>query len=197
MKKVVLSARRAAIRPLTRLALGLFILGLCSCDRALRKENERLREELARAQQYVPLERDTIRDTVEVVTQKIVEVEKIKNVLTAEDKALLSDLKVKVKELESLQKTGMETRDTVFLAATESQHTGDSTFFFKDAWTEIVLEGRRMTYSVKDSLAIAVKREYKHKFLWWKWGVKGYEVKVANFNPHTTIRYNTFVKRKE
>ena len=180
---------------LTRLALGLFLIGLCSCDRALRKENERLREELAKTQQYVPLKRDTIRDTVEVVTQKVVEVEKIKNVLTAEDKALLSDLKVKVKELESLQKTSMETRDTVFLAAT---HTGkDSTLFFKDAWTEIVLEGRRMTYSVKDSLAIAVKREYKHRFLWWKWGTKGYEVKAVNFNPHATIRYNTFVKRKE
>ena len=40
----------------------------------LRKENERLREELARAQQYVPLHRDTIRDTVEVVAQKVVEV---------------------------------------------------------------------------------------------------------------------------
>ena len=177
------------------LVSSLVIFVLTGCDKALRKENDRLREELAKVQQYVPLKRDTIRDTMEVVTQKVVEVERIKSVLTAEDKALLSDLKVKVKELESLQKTSMETRDTVYLAPT---HTGkDSTLFFKDAWTEIVLEGRKMAYSVKDSLAIAVKREYKHRFLWWKWGTKGYEVKAVNFNPHATIRYNTFVKRKE
>ena len=35
---------------------------------------------------------------------------------------------------------------------------------------------------------------YRHHFLWWRWGVKGYKVKVVNFNPHSTIRYNTYVK---
>ena len=34
------------------------------CDSRLKKENERLREELAKAQQYQPLQRDTIRDSV-------------------------------------------------------------------------------------------------------------------------------------
>ncbi len=27
-----------------------------------------------------------------------------------------------------------------------------------------------------------------------RWGVKGYKVKVVNFNPHSTIRYNQYVK---
>lgn len=93
---------------------------LSSCDRQLRKENERLREELAKQQQYVPLQRDTIRDSIKVITQKVREVEKIKEVLSKEDRQLIKDLGMKVKELESLQKTGMETRDTVILVEKDS-----------------------------------------------------------------------------
>lgn len=172
-------------------AIGL----LTGCDRSLQKENERLREELAKAQQYVPLHKDTIRDTVEVVTQKVVEVVKIKEVLTDEDRVLLKDAGIAAKELMSLQKTGMETKDSVNLSAKDSTKD-DSPLYYKDAWAEFEFHNKRLRYSVKDSLAIAVKKEYKHRFLWWKWGVKGYEVKVLNFNPNATIRYNTLVKRK-
>lgn len=175
----------------------LTVIGLLTgCDRSLQKENERLREELAKAQQYVPLHKDTIRDTVEVVTQKVVEVVKIKEVLTDEDRKLLKDAGIAAKELMSLQKTGMETKDSVNLSAKDSTKK-DSPLYYKDAWAEFEFHNKRLRYSVRDSLAIAVKKEYKHRFLWWKWGVKGYEVKVVNFNPHSTIRYNTFVKRKE
>lgn len=182
------------------LLLGLIILGmLTSCNRELKREIEQLREELAKQQQYVPLHRDTIRDSVEIVTQKIVEVEKIKEVLTDEDRKLLKDAGIAVKELVSLQKTGMETRDSVVMSAVAQQNNSeeDSIFFYKDAWAEFEFHNKRLKYSVKDSLAVAVKKEFKHRFLWWKWGVKGYEVKVMNFNPHSTIRYNTLVKRRE
>lgn len=164
------------------------------CDSRLKKENERLREELAKAQQYQPLQRDTIRDSIEVVTQKVVTVEKIKNVLTQEDRQLLKDIDVRVKELESLQKTGMVTKDTVYL--TEQR---DSILRYTDAWADFEYweKERRLNYAVRDSLAIAVKREYKHRFLWWKWGTKGYEVKAVNLNPHSTIKYNTFIRRGE
>ena len=174
----------------------LVIVGmLTGCDRSLQKENERLREELAKAQQYVPLHKDTIRDTVEVVTQKVVEVVKIKEVLTDEDRKLLKDAGIAAKELISLQKTGMVTKDSVNLSAKDSTKE-DSPLYYKDAWAEFEFHNKKLKYSVRDSLAIAVKKEFKHRFLWWKWGVKGYEVKVVNFNPHSTVRYNTFVKRK-
>lgn len=179
---------------------------LTSCDWALRKEIESLREELAKQQQYVPLQRDTIRDSVEVITQKVREVEKIKEVLSKEDKQLIKDLGMKVKELEALQKTGIETRDTVYLTAALPQNTGqdsvptgqDSLLVYRDAWTEIEYDQRqrKMAYRVKDSLDIALKNEYKHRFLFFKWGTKGYDVKTVNFNPHATIKYNTYVKKK-
>lgn len=184
---------------LIALVLALVIFVMTGCDRALRNENNRLREELAKKQQYIPLRKDTIRDTVEIVAQKIVEVERIKEVLTDEDRKLLKDAGIAAKELASLQKTSTETKDSVVLSAAVPQQPKspeDSVFYYKDAWAEFEFHNKRLKYSVRDSLAIAVKKEYKHRFLWWRWGVKGYEVKVMNFNPHSTIRYNTFVKQR-
>lgn len=167
-----------------------------SCNLDLIRENEQLRKELAQQQQYVPLQRDTIRDSVETITQKVIEVEKIKEVLTDEDRVLLKDAGIAVKELISLQKTGMVTKDSVSLSAKDSTKE-DSPLYYKDAWTEFEFYNKRLKYSVKDSLAVALQKEYKHRFLFLKWGTKGYKVKIVNFNPHSTIRYNTFVKRKE
>ena len=179
------------------LLLAVILLGLLtSCNKGLKREIEMLREELAKQQQYVPLHKDTIRDSVEIVTQKIVEVEKIKEVLTDEDRKLLKDAGIAAKELISLQKTGMETMDSVNLSAKDTTKD-DSPLYYKDAWAEFEFHNKKLKYSVKDSLAIAVQKEFKHRFLWWKWGTKGYDVKVMNFNPHATVRYNTFVKRKE
>ena len=161
---------------------------LTSCNTELKRENERLREELARQQQYV------VHDTVEVITQKVYEVERIKEVLTDADRDLIKDLKVKISELESLQKIGTLTHDTVWLSKKDSSE--NTPLYYKDAWAEFEYQDKRLRYSVRDSLAIAVKREYKHRLLWFHWGVKGYELKVANFNPHGTIKYNTFVKNK-
>ena len=167
---------------------------MTSCTGKLRKENERLREELARQQQYVPLQRDTIRDTVEVVTQKVVEVEKIKEVLSMDDKQLIKDLKMKVNELESYQKMSNVIHDTVIL---ERKDSAGNALYYKDAWAEFEYQDKRLRYAVRDSLAIAVKKEYKHRLLWWRWGTKGYEVKAVNFNPHATVRYNTYVKNRK
>ena len=76
------------------LLLPLLCIG-CT-NRELKKEIELLREQLAKQQQYVPLQRDTIRDSVEVITQKVVEVQKVKEALTKEDKELLNDINMKV-----------------------------------------------------------------------------------------------------
>lgn len=180
--------------------VGLLIL-LCGCNRGLRKEIEQLREELARQQQYVPLHRDTIRDSVEVITQKIVEVEHVKEVLTEEDKELIKDLGSRVKDLEAYQKLGTRTEAEVTLASNDSSDSKserDSVFVYSDAWLDLKYNtySRGLLIRLQDSLAIAVEKEYKKKFLWWKWGTKGYQVKAVSFCPYTTIRYNTYVKRK-
>lgn len=179
---------------LTAIVAAVGVLLLFGCNGRLKRENELLRRELALAQKYVPLQRDTIRDTVEVVTQKVVEVEKVKSALTKEERELLKDLGLKVRELESLQQTGIVTKDTVWLV--EKDSTDGSPLVYHDAWTDIEYRDKRMVYAMRDSLAIALRKEYKHRFLFFRWGTKGYEVKVANFNPHSSVRYNTFVKKR-
>lgn len=179
---------------LTAIVAAVGVLLLFGCNGRLKKENELLRRELALAQKYVPLQRDTIRDTVEVVTQKVVEVEKVKSALTKEERELLKDLGLKVRELESLQQTGIVTKDTIWLVGKDS--TDGSPLVYHDAWTDIEYRDKRMVYAMRDSLAIALRKEYKHRFLFFRWGTKGYEVKVANFNPHSSVRYNTFVKKR-
>lgn len=179
---------------LTAIVAAVGVLLLFGCNGRLKKENELLRRELALAQKYVPLHRDTIRDTVEIITQKVVEVEKVKSALTKEERELLKDLGLKVRELESLQQTGIVTKDTVWLVRKDS--TDGSPLVYHDAWTDIEYRDKRMVYAMRDSLAIALRKEYKHRFLFFRWGTKGYEVKVANFNPHSSVRYNTFVMKK-
>ena len=34
----------------------------------------------------------------------------------------------------------------------------------------------------------------KHKFLWWRWGTKGYQVQIVNFNRHPRINYSRYVE---
>ena len=184
-------------------AVALWAVAACAvaeCDYKLKKENEQLREELAKAQQYTPLQRDTIRDTVEVVTQKVVEVEKIKNVLTKEDRQLLKDLDIKVSALESYQTMGTVTEAEVPLTPepdSKSEDGKDSVLAYHDAWLDLRFNSGILAIVLQDSLTIAVEKEYKKKFLWWKWGTKGYRVKVVNFCPYSTVRYNTFVKRRK
>ena len=72
-------------------------LSFDSCENSsLKKENEQLRYDLAHAQIHVPPERFYIHDTVEVVKQQVQVVERLKPVLTDEDRALLKDLKLKL-----------------------------------------------------------------------------------------------------
>ena len=178
------------------LVLGAIVLHLIvrnsqSEVKRLSEELEQARTELARA--AVPVQRDTIRDTVEVVTQAVTEVtlRRLREALAA-DERLIKDLKLKVRQLESVQTTVVETADTV----AARHEPGDSVFSYRDRWADLSLQLKDTTfcYSIRDSLATVVYREYRHRFLWWRWGTKGYWVKIVNFNPHARVTYNRYIK---
>ena len=139
------------------------------------------------------MQRDTIRDSIEVVTQVVVEVapKSLKDAL-AEDEQLIRELRLKVKQLEALQTTTIETSDT-----TPAHHDADnSLFYYSDQWADLQLSLKDSTfyYNIRDSLSTMVYREYRHHFLWWKWGTKGYRLKIVNFNPHARVTYNKYIK---
>lgn len=170
------------------------------CNYALRKQYEKdisgLKEQLAHAQQYVPMEKDTVYlpgDTVEVSTSPVIMAE-LKTLRKQHliDERMIKDLGLKLKQLDAVQTTVTETKDT---ARAEYCHN-IKVFSYDDRWShlEFSLSDSTFYYNIRDSLATVVYHEYKHRFLWWRWGVKGYKVKILNFNPHSTIRYSQYVK---
>lgn len=170
---------------------SIFCLQYRSQVARLKNDVNRLSVELAHAQ--IPMQRDTIHDSIEVVTQTVVEVvpKKLKEALAA-DEQLIKDLKLKVKQLEALQTTTIATSDTV-----PAHHKpADDLFYYSDQWADLRLDLKDTTfyYNIRDSLSTMVYREYRHRFLWWKWGTKGYRLKIVNFNPHARVIYNRYIK---
>lgn len=156
-----------------------------------KKANEALKLQLHQLQlKYSPMQRDTIRDSIKLVTQQVMVMDRGEYKLLAADRKLLEELNLKLRQVVSDQRVSMVISDTV------KTKRLNSVYSYSDAWLSLRLDTADsiLTYRARDSLQCIVAREYKHKFLWWRWGTKGYNVKVLNFNPHSTILYNSFIQ---
>ncbi len=160
-------------------------------DHRQERDNETLRRQLHELQlQYAPMQRDTIRDSVKLITQQVMVMDRGEYKLVAADRRLLEDLQLKVRQVVADQRVAISTADTV--KATRR----NSVFAYDDAWLSLRLDTADsiLTYKARDSLQTIVAKQYKHRFLWWRWGTKGYTVKVVNFNPHSTLLYNSYIQ---
>lgn len=110
------------------------------------------------------------------------------------DIQIIKELKVKLKDVESIHTASSTTTDTVYLSPEPGK--GDSVFSYDDKWVKLHIDipTRICQYSTYDSLTTIVSRTYKHKFLWLRWGTKGYQVQIVNFNPHAKINYSRFIQ---
>lgn len=171
-----------AIMMLATLLIGNLYLNGKEKDETIRH----LQLELVKAQEYVPAEVYTVRDSVTVAKKEVVEVKKSDYKKKVADKALIDDIGGDVDNIENQTKMSTAICDTVKASVVE-----DSIYQFNDPWTNIRLDKRdtTLTYSITDSAIVYVSRIPKHRFLWWKWGIKGYDIKVACMNPHATIRH--------
>lgn len=140
---------------------------------------------------YPSIIRDTIHDTVPVASAPALVVTKEEYKKVA-DKALLKDLDVKPAAITSQLQTEISTRDSIKLRAVPA----DNDYIYHDHWTDIhlSLSDSILRYNMRDSIAMFVVRDYKHRFLFWHWGTKGYNVKLVNFNPRAKIKYLKYVK---
>ena len=162
-----------------------------------RSEIKQLKQQLAHSQIYMPMEHDTVllhhHDTVEVVTSPVIMAE-LRDLRRQHliDEETIKDLGLKLKQLDAVQTTSIETKDT---ARADVVVTNSKLFSYEDGWShlEFSLDDSTFYYNIRDSLATVVYHEYKHRFLWWRWGVKGYKVKIVNFNPHARVIYNRYV----
>lgn len=190
MKIAITIIKRYA--PLAIAIVALFsVIYLLQMRTAQRDEINRLNVALAHAQIKAPVERVVIRDSVPVYTSQVTMVDRSSFKKELADKQLIKDIGIKTGQIESQQRTETVIRDTVYLSP-----RSDSIFTYDDQWTSFRLSMRdtSLTYAVRDSITTIVYREYKHRFLFWRWGTKGYKVKVINFNPHATLQYNQYIK---
>ena len=173
-----------------------FLLVLCigkdfyGAYKKQRAEQE-LREQLNGLKlQYAPAERDTIRDSATVITQQVLQMAAEEYKLQAYDRQLLHDLDIRLGQVMADQRTSLSSADTV------KTDRSDSVYTYSDRWLSFRLNTADsiLTYKARDSLQTIVYRQYKHRFLWWRWGTKGYDVKVINFNPHSNIFYNSYIQ---
>lgn len=155
------------------------------------RAEQNLQEQLNKLQlQYAPAERDTIRDSVKTVTQKVIMMPPEEYKEFAADRKLLKDLNIKVSQIMADQRTSVVTEGTV-KALREN-----SIYKYSDKWLSVKLNtaDSMLTYRARDSLQCLVTRNYKHRFMWWKWGTAGYNIKMINFNPNSTILYNYYIQ---
>ena len=117
------------------------------------------------------------------------------------DTKLIKDLKVKLKDVQSIHTTASTTADTVYLtpeptAAVAGSGSPDSIYTYKDKWLSLHIDipKRECRYASHDSLTTIVSRTYRHKFLWWRWGSKGYQGQIVNHNPHSKIDYSRYIE---
>lgn len=160
-------------------------------NRRLKDEVSSLRHDLAHA--TIPLQRDTIRDSIPVVTQKVITVDKTDYKQMAADKQLIKDLNLKLNQVESENRMLLATHGQAQLKPSAES---DSILRYHDHWADFTyyVKPQQLQYAVRDSLTTIVSRIYKHRFLWWRWGTKGYEVRHVSHNPNCSIEYNQYIK---
>lgn len=187
------------IKPAAALLIILFVVCLVVASVSwyengkLHRQIRDLQVELAHAD--IPLHVDTIHDSIPVYTQSVVEVDRTDYKQQVADRQLIKDLKLKVSQIEAENRTLLATNGEAVLQASQDS---DSILRYADRWARFSYEvkPRKLTYSVRDSLVTFVARQYRHRFLWWRWGTKGYEVKIVNYNPNASIEYNQYIKVK-
>lgn len=192
MKEKNKTIKRIVLAVLAVLALGFASYFLENQkQKPLRDQIRNLQVQLANAR--MELKHDSIRDSIPVVSQPVITISKSDYKKEIADRELIKDLNLQLKQIREENRMLLATVGTVPLKPVEED--SDSIFVYHDAWTdfEVNMKTRNLQYEVRDSLVTFVTAIHKHRFLWWKWGVKGYNVKHVNFNPRSKIKYNQSV----
>lgn len=109
----------------------------------------------------------------------------------AEDAKLIKELKLRPKDVEYITKTEIKTKDSLVYRIDTV-----GCFHYRDKWLRVdaCMADSLMTMESRDSITQVVHAIYKHRFLWWRWGIKGFRQEIVNFNPKSEIGYSEIVK---
>lgn len=128
----------------------------------------------------------------------------------AEDAERMKELNIKIKDLESTAKIQAEVnidlkaqlRDTTVTIVIDS--VNNTTKEAKYKVTSINTPFLKINGMVTDTEFLGsiklpvniyqyVTASYRRKFLWWRWGLKGFNQTVISDNPHVEIKYAEFI----
>ncbi|MCD8030017.1 MAG: hypothetical protein LUF85_04100 [Bacteroides sp.] len=173
-------------------AIGLLLLlsgMLIRCNRQLREEVKRQDRNLSvwmtEAKNY--RFRDSLHiHSVAALELRIAELKKYRE----EDAQLIRELRMRPRDVEYITRTETVVRDSLIYVLQP-----DSCFYYTDRWLTVdaCLRDSSMYIESRDSLVQIIHKEYKHRFLWWRWGLKGVRQEIANFNPNAAITYSEFL----
>lgn len=138
-----------------------------------------------------------IRDSIPVWKDKVIEVDKTDYKKQLADRELIKSLELRVSQVLAENRTLLRMHDAVNLLP--SFGVKDSLLRYSDKWVSFSFDVRDsvLEYDVRDSVTTIISKEYKHKFLWFRWGTKGYQVFLISHNPKSRIEYNQFISVKE
>ena len=102
---------------------------------------------------------------------------------------LIKDLKLKPAQVKMITNTSIIRKDSIVF------QLKDSCINHKTEWIDIHgCLGDTLYINSTDSISQVIYKEYKHKFLWFKWGVKGFKQKIINYNPNSSIKYAEWIE---
>lgn len=107
------------------------------------------------------------------------------------DFKLIKELKLRPKDVETITKVKVVTRDSIIF------QLKDSCINYESEWTKINgCIGDTLSIETSDSIAFIAHKEYKHKFLFFRWGLERAKVKIINFNPRSNIKSPEWIDLK-
>lgn len=179
-----------------KVCIGVIIILLLAVTASMWRLWQKEREESSRQAGNVEslcaeLKQYKIRDSLNVAESRVLrlKVGELEDLRSADAK-LIKELKLRPKEVEYITNTKVITKDSLVFVLK------NSCFDYSDKWVDFhaSVPDSIFTYEVRDSLSTVISRIHKHKFLWWRWGTKGYKQTIINYNPRGRITYNEIVK---
>lgn len=170
------------------LILFIIIGFLYSSNSTFKKENQRLSQNnttlLSEKAEY--MFRDSLNMTeIGKLSLTVNELKKYRS----QDVKLIKELKLKPKEVQTIIKTKIITKDSIVFVLK------DSCINYKSEWLEINgCLNDTLYVNSSDSIVQIFHKEYKHKFLFIKWGFLGIKQKIINFNPKSSIKYSEWIE---
>lgn len=107
------------------------------------------------------------------------------------DFKLIKELKLRPKDVETITKVKVVTRDSIIF------QLKDSCINYESEWTKVSgCIGDTLSIETSDSIAFIAHKEYKHKFLFFRWGLDRAKVKIINFNPRSSVKSQEWIDLK-